>query len=65
MKVVFGAISSPAPPPPSASGTPACRSSLSDRFAGLPALRKQALKMQNGKATTTWSQSGRAVSFQT
>ena len=43
------------PPQSSASATPAWSSSLSDRFAGLPALRKQALKMKNGKATTTWS----------
>ena len=28
---------------------------LSDHFAGLPAHRKQALKMKNGKSTTTWS----------
>ena len=33
----------------------AWRPSLSDHFAGLPALRKGALKVKNGKATTTWS----------
>ena len=49
MKKVLGATSSPAPP-----ATPARRSSLTDHFAGLPALGKQALKRKNGKATT-WS----------
>ena len=46
MKKVFGATSSPAPPLTSASATLAWRSPLSDHFAGLPALRKQALKMK-------------------
>ena len=54
-KKVYGATSSPAPPLPSASATSAWRPSLSGHIAGLPALRKQALKMKNGKATATWS----------
>ena len=55
MKKVFGATSSLVPPRPSVPPTPDWSSSLSDHFAGLPALWKQALKMNNGKATTTWS----------
>ena len=55
VKKVFGATPSNAPPLPSATAPPTWRSSLSDHRAGLPALQKQALKMKNGKATTTWS----------